>query len=96
MIKHLSGFEKQEPQTQKSGELMDTCNDFILRNSLKQMDLLCMHWIIDLAGRKGRTFIESPHFLFSLNLSIISLFVDREWGPDQRLLSYAHMFTHIH
>lgn len=41
-IKHFYGFVKQPATKQKWDKLMNACNDFILKTSLKQIECLYM------------------------------------------------------
>lgn len=75
---------------EKSGGLMDASNDFILRNSLKLMKCLCMHWINDPVGGVGWMFIECAAFLFSFNWCFICSFVDGNCSPVHSLLWHTH------
>lgn len=55
---------------------MNASNDFILRNSLKQMKRLRMHSINDPMGEKGWPFNENAFFFFrSIGVSFVHLWM---------------------
>lgn len=69
---------------------MEASNDFILRNSLKQMKRLCMHWINDpVGGEQAGRVLKAPRFYFH---SIGVSFVDG--GLQSRPVSALRAHTH--
>lgn len=97
-IKHFYEFVKQPATKQKWGKLMNACNDFILKNSLKQIECLYMRWINDPLGRKVRAFTESTAFQFSFSWCFITSFCGwgmQVWPASALINAHAHIHTGV-
>lgn len=77
---------------------MGASNDFILRNRLKQMELLCMHWINDPVQEKAQRLLKVPLFYFhSIGVSFVHLWtgiaVPTSVCSDRRTCLHTHTHT---